>query len=131
MNTDYLNDTESEPEVEVPNPVPKPKAQKKESKPKEKPTPTLVPLADTTDLKYLGEIDLETEHLKTLFGKPQENPDQDPETMDWRYEYKVKVGTKLYSVYDKLNEDDTFDPEDQIEWFVNGTGSIKHLLSAF
>jgi hypothetical protein len=157
----FGSDTESEPEIEqvqVPEPKPKKAAPKKKAteptssesepenqenqenqepkakkprEPKKKAAPIHVPLADSDNLKFLGITELETQQLRLLFGEPQENPDQDPETMDWRYEYKIKVGTKLYAVYDKLNEDDTFDPEDSIEWFANGTGTVKHLQSAF
>jgi hypothetical protein len=118
------SDTESESDQS------NPKVSESKPKPKKKPTAISVPLANTEDLPWLGETDLGTEKLRELLGSPEPNPDQDPETMDWRYEYKIKVGTKLYSVYDKLNEDDTFDPEDKIEWFANGTGTIKHLMSA-
>ena len=106
----------------------RPKPEPKEHKPKEE--AKSVPDADTSDLKWLGLTKIKTEDLKAKFGEPLLNTIDTPETFDWRYEYKIQIGDKLYSVYDKLNEDDTFDPEDDIEWFAEGTGSKKLLESA-
>lgn len=82
------------------------------------------------DLKYLGEVEgLTTEMLFEKFGTPMDNPDTCEETMDWRYEYRIKVGKKLYCIYDKLNWDDTWDSDDCIEWYANGDGALKTLVA--
>jgi hypothetical protein len=87
-------------------------------------------LDEFDDLKFLGEVNgLTTEMLFEKFGAPMDNPDTSDETMDWRYEYRIRVGKKLYCVYDKLNWDDTWDSDDCIEWYANGEGSMKTLVA--
>ena len=84
---------------------------------------------DTSDLVYRGLTKLTSEFLRENFGEPLPNDIDEPDVYDWRYVYRISVNDKLYAIYDKLNEDDTFDPEDDIEWFADGEGSLSLLNS--
>lgn len=76
------------------------------------------------ELKDLKASKLTTGQLEAK-GKRYKNPHF--EVDDWRWMFKFQIGTKLYYVFDMADEDDEWDDEDDIEWFVRGNGSMKAL----
>jgi hypothetical protein len=52
------------------------------------------------------------------------------EFKEWRYGYYLLVGTKTFFVYDMANEQDEWDAEDDIEWFIRGDGAVKTLIKS-
>ena len=132
--------SESESEPSLP-PSPKEKKEKKVSSPtkkelrlvvdeKEMELAEKVMWEDDGEKHYKGESRITTERLKELFGDWREiDWEGNEENKDKRYMYEIVVGKKVFVVYDKIDEDDEWDDEDNIEWFVNGDGALKTVES--
>jgi hypothetical protein len=88
--------------------------------------------AFNAEVPYEELEELETKHEFTdeeLDAKATKLTNPLPEDQrEWRYGYRFNIGQKTFFVHDFANEDDIFDPEDDIEWFVRGNGSVNTLV---
>ncbi len=80
---------------------------------------------DTADAYYLDTLEFDTNTLLKKFGKPQKNDNEKN-----RFEWKLKVGDNVYSIYDWLNEDGEFDAFADATWHICGFSSNKKDIAA-
>jgi hypothetical protein len=75
---------------------------------------------DTSETYFLDTLDFDTNTLLKKFGKPVKN-----ETAKNRFEWKVKVGDNVYSIYDWVNDEGEFDPFADTWWHIGGVKNNK------
>lgn len=76
---------------------------------------------DTNDTEYFDTLSFTTQELVRCFGKPIFTPDEE----EYQYEWKLMVGSKLFSIYNWLNDDNKFDKFEECEWYLGGTDKNK------
>jgi hypothetical protein len=75
---------------------------------------------DTSETYYLYTLDFTTEQLQAQMGKAVKTGNKDA---SHRWEWKIKIGDNVYSVYDWKNEAGEFDDYQEAEWHVAGNKS--------
>lgn len=75
---------------------------------------------DTSGTYYLETLDFDTNTLLKKFGKPLKNNGEKN-----RFEWKVKVGDNVYSIYDWVNDEGEFDSFADTWWHIGGLKSNK------
>ena len=72
---------------------------------------------DTNDTWYLQTLSESTRDLVTALGNPIKNSNED----DYEYEWKIRVGGKMFSIYNWLNYDNEFYEFQDNEWYLAGS----------
>jgi hypothetical protein len=79
---------------------------------------------DTSDTWHLETLEFDTRQLIKAFGTPLKNGGKNggKEGDEHKYEWKLKVlGTEgVYTIYDFINEDGSYDDFDEAEWYLGG-----------
>jgi len=88
---------------------------------------------DTSQTYYLDTLPFTTEQIVAKWGIPQ----KEPKPQQHQYEWKFAVGEQVYSIYDWVYADGTFDHLENAKWYLGGTASpnakdvIKMLKDTF
>lgn len=77
---------------------------------------------DTKDTYYLNTLDFTTQQLVGKLGEPIQSGEEGDKH---RFEWKLQVGENVYTIYDWVYEDGTFDDFEEAEWFLGGNVSNK------
>lgn len=75
---------------------------------------------DTTDTYYLETLEFDTNTLLKKLGKPVKNGGEKN-----RFEWKVKVGDNVYTIYDWANKEGEFESFADTEWHIGGFKANK------
>lgn len=80
---------------------------------------------DTSDTWHLETLEFDTRQLVKAFGTPLKNGGNEGD--EHKYEWKLKVlGTEgVYTIYDFINEDGSYDDFDEAEWYLGGDNENK------
>lgn len=73
---------------------------------------------DTSDTFYIDTLPYWTRELVKCFGTPMEFNNE-----DYKYEWRVMVGSKIFSIYNWLNDENEFDNFEECEWYLGGNSS--------
>jgi len=72
---------------------------------------------DTSETFNLDTLDCYTKDLINLFGQPMFFKDE----TEFQYEWRLVVGTKVFSIYNWKNDTGCFDNFEDCEWYLGGT----------
>jgi hypothetical protein len=72
---------------------------------------------DTSETFNLDTLDCYTKDLINLFGQPMFFKDE----TEFQYEWRLVVGTKVFSIYNWKNDTGCFDNLEDCEWYLGGT----------
>lgn len=75
---------------------------------------------DTSDVYYLMTLDYKHDALTKKLGKPMRVKDEKN-----RYEWKISIRGRVYSIYDWKNENGKHEPVGKCEWHVGGHKANK------
>ncbi len=70
---------------------------------------------NTSDTFYIDTLPYWTKQLRRCFGNPMEYDNE-----DFKYEWKIMVGSKIFSIYNWLNDENKFDDLEECEWYLAG-----------
>jgi hypothetical protein len=70
---------------------------------------------NTSDTFYIDTLPYWTKQLRRCFGIPTEYDNE-----DFKYEWKIMVGSKIFSIYNWLNGENKFDDLEECEWYLAG-----------
>jgi hypothetical protein len=70
---------------------------------------------NTSDTFYIDTLPYWTKQLRRCFGNPMEYDNE-----DFKYEWKIMVGSKIFSIYNWLNDENKFDDLEEYEWYLAG-----------
>jgi len=105
------------------------KKQKKEQKEEKKFDVIVDEKLDTSDIEYLKTLTFNTLELEKCFGKPIFFPNE----KEYQYEWKLMIGSKIFSIYNWLNDNNDFDDFKECEWYLAGmeknTDEQRYLLN--
>jgi hypothetical protein len=68
---------------------------------------------NTSDTFYIDTLPYWTKQLRRCFGNPTEYDNE-----DFKYEWKIMVGSKIFSIYNWLNDENKFDDLEECEWYL-------------
>lgn len=70
---------------------------------------------NTSDTFYIDTLPYWTKQLRRCFGNPIKYDNE-----DFKYEWKIMVGSKIFSIYNWLNDENKFDDLEECEWYLAG-----------
>jgi hypothetical protein len=77
---------------------------------------------DTSETYYIETLDFTTEQIMSKWGRPEMTGTDETKH---RYEWKFTANENVYSIYDWVLEDGTYEELDNAEWFLAGITSNK------